>query len=58
MPPRDRVELRLDIEGDLHRRLKVLAANRDVTLKDLVIELLQKGVDGSPPVRYGAFLVT
>ena len=37
--------LHYEIDDELHRRLKVLAASRGVTLKALVVELLERAVD-------------
>jgi hypothetical protein len=35
--------INVDLPADLHRRLKVLAAERGTSLKAVVVELLEKG---------------
>lgn len=62
MPDRDRAGARkIDIRllPDLHRRLRIRCAERDVTIQDFVVELLERelgrgeapGGDGGGPAR-------
>lgn len=40
------MRINYEIPDSLHRRLKITAAERGLTLKDLIIELLEEGVEG------------
>lgn len=54
------VHLLIDIDSALHARLKHMAVDKESTLKDLVIALLERGVgmttDLKPSVQYRAFV--
>ncbi len=45
---RSTVELRLTIPGDVHHRLRAIAAEHDASMKGLIIEVLEAGVEERP----------
>lgn len=51
---RRRVRLSLEVEQDLHRRVKIAAARRDMTIKDYVAGLLEEAADADKEGRTAA----
>lgn len=43
----ERVKLSVDITPALRRRIRLAAASRDLTLRELLIEMVEEGLAGS-----------